>query len=292
MLKENTLKNKAKSHISGFGLRSPHVDEVIERLPQAGFLEIHSENYFAQGGKTVKQLKQIAEHYPLSFHGVALSLGSSEEPCKEHLARLKKLVDTYNPAMVSEHIAWNISDDVYLNDLLPVPYTEEAAKILSRNIDIVQNEIGRNILIENPSAYLSYKVEGMASEGDFIKEVIQNTNCGLLLDVNNVYVSCRNMNTDPIHHLNNMPFDKVGEIHLAGHSVKQFEDGEIRIDTHSKTVCDDVWKLYEHTLSKTSRVPTLIEWDIDIPELDILLGEADKATQYLQKAKERCDDAA
>lgn len=287
MLNAQKPKRGAKSHISGFGLRSPHIEEVLARQPKAGFVEVHSENYFADGGKSIKHLDAISEIYALSFHGVALSLGSAEEPDSAHLGRLKRLENRYNPALVSEHIAWNINEGTYLNDLLPVPYTEEAAATLIHNINIVQNTLGRQILIENPSAYLSYKLDNMMHEGDFIKHVIAETGCGLLLDVNNVYVSCRNMNTDPKIHLDRMPFNHVGEIHLAGHSVKQFEDGEIRIDTHSKTVARDVWELYAYTLSKTGRVPTLIEWDIDIPELDTLLAEAEKATTYLSKATER-----
>ena len=273
---------KANASIAGFGLRTPHIEDVLTTLPEAGYLEVHSENYFAKGGKSKKQLNEIAKHYPLSFHGVALSLGSHEKPDASHLAMLKNLVDTYNPALVSEHIAWSINEKAYLNDLLPLPYTQEAADILCRNIQIVQETLGRKILIENPSAYLKFKYDDMMSEGTFIKHVINKTGCGLLLDVNNVYVSCQNMGTDAYKHLNEMPFEHVEEIHLAGHAVQTTEKGTLRIDTHSDVVDNAVWELYTHTLNHTGQVPTLIEWDDEIPPLATLQKEANKATALLE----------
>ena len=261
---------------AGFGLRAPHVSQVIDALPETDFLEIHSENYFADGGNTLQDLEQVAAHYPLSFHGVALSLGSVDRPHEAHLEKLKKLVDRFNPVLVSEHIAWNTLDGTYMNDLLPVPYTQEAVDILSRNVDIVQQVLGRQILIENPSAYLAYQLPEMMDEGDFIKAVMAKSGCGLLLDVNNIYVSAMNLGLNPIAQLEMMPMPS--EIHLAGHM--NHENG-LKIDSHGDVVCDAVWDLYQHALSQFGPIPTLIEWDLDIPALDVLTQERDKAKTML-----------
>ena len=268
---------------AGVGLRTPHFNEVLTTKPDVGFLEVHSENFFAEGGAVKRVLDKASELYPLSFHGVSLSLGSVKRPCEAHLKRLKQLVDVYNPALVSEHVAWNMTETAYLNDLLPLPYTKEALDVLCRNIDIVQNTLGRKILIENPSAYLKYDVPHMMPEGAFITEAVKRTGCGLLLDVNNVYVSCMNMGEDATAHLSSMPLGAVGEIHLAGHTVRREDKGTIRIDTHNDVVCDDVWALYKEAISRTGAVPTLIEWDLDIPPLETLLTEAQKANAFLKE---------
>ena len=276
---------KVQASVAGFGLRSPHIEDVILTKPNAGFLEVHSENYFAKGGKSLQDLHKIAEIYPLSFHGVALSLGSVSKPNKNHLAHLKKLIDTFNPALVSEHIAWSITDGVYLNDLLPLPYTQEALDVLCRNIDMTQQALGRQILIENPSAYLSYNLPNMMSEAEFIHKAVEKTSCGVLLDVNNAFISSQNItkhqNTSK-NPLEFMPFDAVQEIHLAGHHLQKTEGGTLLIDTHATQVCDEVWQLYQYVIKHTGSIPTLIEWDDDIPELSVLLKEAEKATEILQ----------
>lgn len=288
---------KSRMHIStskaGVGLRAPHLLEISDKKPDIGFFEVHSENFFARGGKIHQILKNISEHYPLSFHGVSMSLGSFEEPDKDHLKRLKELVEIYQPALVSEHIAWTFTDETHLNDLLPIPYTEEALNILCRNVDIVQNELGRQILLENPSAYLSFNLENQMTEGHFMTELVKNTNCGILLDVNNIYVSCKNMKTDIFKHLEGMPIQNVQEVHLAGHSVKSLANGEkLLVDTHSDHICSDVWELYDAFLKLHGKpVATLVEWDEEIPALEVLVSEANKATSRLQKYKVR-EDAA
>lgn len=269
---------------AGIGLRFPHISEISEKKPDIGWLEIHSENYFSGGGATHHYLEKARELYPLSLHGVALSLGSVEEPNKEHLASIKKLCDRYKPGLVSEHISWNITDTTYLNDLIPLPYTEEALNVIAHNIDIMQNTLGRQILIENPSAYLQFNIENSIDEPTFIKELVKKTGCGLLLDVNNIYVSGQNMKYDPLEHLMAMPFEAVKEIHLAGHSINNIEGKDVRIDDHGSLICDDVWQLYQKALSKTGEVPTLIEWDTNIPDLETLVNEAKTAQNYLNKA--------
>lgn len=283
------MKEKARiSNIkAGVGLRAPHYNAVLTQEPDVGFFEVHSENFFVLGGKAHQTLKRIQEKYPLSFHGVSLSLGSAQEPDKSHLKRLKQLVDEYHPTLVSEHIAWTMTDETHLNDLLPIPYTDEALAILARNVDIVQNELQRKILLENPSSYLTFNVENQMHEGCFMQTLVDQTGCGILLDINNIYVSCQNMDTDAYEHLKKMPLSAVEEVHLAGHSDKELSSGKtLKIDTHSDVVCDDVWQLYDAFLKlKKQAVPTLIEWDSDIPEFDVLLAEAHKATLKLQGLK-------
>lgn len=268
---------------AGVGLRAPHFEKVLKEKPGVSFLEIHSENFFALGGKAHQYLKDVAQHYPLSFHGVSLSLGSYEEPSIAHLKRLKTLVQEYDPALVSEHISWSVTDTTYLNDLLPLPYTEEALDILCRHISMVQNELGRPILMENPSAYLAFDGDGLMSEGFFVNQMVKHTGCSLLLDVNNVYVSAKNMGVDATEQLLSMPLDAVAEVHLAGFSEKEFNGQKILIDTHGAPVHEDVWHLYGLLLEKLGKpVPTLIEWDTDIPNFEILQAEANKANAYLQ----------
>lgn len=278
---------------AGIGLRAPHYTDILKQKPKLGFVEIHSENFFAKGGKTQLLLRQVCEAYSLSFHGVSLSLGSVQEPDKKHLKRLKELVDTFNPVLVSEHVSWSIHESVYLNDLLPLPYTQEALDVLSHNVSIVQNELGRQILMENPSSYLSFNIENQMHEGDFMQALVEQTNCGVLLDINNIYVSAENMKQDVYEHLHKMPIDKVQEVHLAGHTHKKLSSGEIlKIDTHGDSVCDDVWVLYDAFLKLNGApVATLVEWDNNIPPLNTLCDEAEKATLRLSELK-RCQNVA
>ncbi|MFT7144517.1 MAG: hypothetical protein ACI8QY_000569, partial [bacterium] len=196
---------------AGIGLRTPHYNDILQTKPDLGFLEIHIENYFPKGGKTVRALREAAEQYAMSFHGVSMSLGSATEPDKEHLKRTKQLIDQFKPALISEHLSWSSIDNQYANDLLPVPYTEEALHTFCHNVNVVQDTLGRQILIENPSAYLLYKDNAIA-EWDFMTELTTRTGCGMLLDVNNVFVSTQNMGTDAFAHMNNMPLDALKEI--------------------------------------------------------------------------------
>lgn len=268
---------------AGIGLRFPHMAQIAKEGSPASWFEVHSENFFSNGGLGHSQLEKIRETHPLSLHGVALSLGSYSEPKKEHINRLKVLCKRYNPALVSEHISWNISDDVYLNDLIPLPYTEEALKVLSHNIGIVQNELGRQILMENPSAYLKYKTPNQMEEGTFIHQLCTESKCGLLLDINNIYVSAHNLEKHAESELLSMPFQHVKEVHLAGHSLKDIEGQTVRIDDHGSQICDDVWALYEKFLQNGGNAPVLIEWDTSIPPLETLLAEAQKAQILMAK---------
>lgn len=265
----------------GIGLKAQHYQCILEQRPTLGWFEIHPENYMGNGGLPHKYLTQIAQHYPLSMHGVGMSLGSTEGIASEHLNALKNVVERYQPAQVSEHLAWSHHQGIYLNDLLPLPYTRESLAIITRNIHHVQDVLARPILIENPSAYLGFNHNDM-DEPHFLSEIVKTTGCGLLLDVNNVYVSATNQGFDPTHYIEQLPLDAVGEIHLAGHTTQHVEGDILLIDDHGSAVTDDVWALYEVTLQKLKR-PTavLIEWDTNIPALDVLLHEASLAQQLL-----------
>lgn len=269
---------------AGVGLRHPHVQHFLESRPRAAFLEVHSENYMSEGGPRRRALFALAEHYPLSLHGVALSLGSAEGLDAEHLQRLRRLLDDYRPALVSEHLAWSVLDGTYLNDLLPLPYSEEALAVFCRNIDQAQTALGRALLIENPSSYVAFAASTL-DEPSFLAELVRRTGCGLLLDVNNVYVSARNQGFDAEAYLRRLPLEAVGELHLAGHSVRRFGDEELLIDDHGSRVPDPVWALYRQVLALAGPKPTLIEWDSNIPEPAVLLAEARKADLLLGAAE-------
>lgn len=269
----------------GVGLRYPHYSYVLENKPPVGWLEIHPENYFMKGGLSLSFIDKVCEYYPLSLHGVGLSLGSAEELDKDHLMKLKNLIERWSPFLVSEHLSWSRVQSVYLPDLLPFPYTDEAFAIFARHIDETQTYLGREILIENPSSYLEYKASTL-SEVEFLTALCKQTGAKILLDVNNVFVASSNHGWDAKAYINAVPPEYVGEIHLAGHSLKTFEDGStLRIDTHSAHICDEVWDLYDLAVQKGIRVPTLIEWDEDIPEFEVLLKEAQTAQSYLDKRK-------
>ena len=270
---------------SGIGLRGQHYTQVLEEQPKVNWFEVHSENFFAEGGMSIHILEKVREKYPVSFHGVGLSLGSSDGLCEKHLKKLKNLVDKFKPGLVSEHISWSNIGSTTLNDLLPLPYTNESLSTLVDNIKHMQDYLGRKILVENPSSYLEYTQSTM-TEWDFINKTVQQSGCGLLLDVNNIYVTCQNHNLDAGEYIKNIPYESVEEIHLAGFSEKEIEDQSILIDTHSDKVCDEVWGLYEDVIKNSGLVPTLIEWDADIPELDVLLSEASKAQDILNKYEE------
>lgn len=266
---------------SGVGLKAEHVAEILQSNADIGFFEVHAENYMGAGGMPHAQLEAIRENYALSVHGVGMSIGGEGRINEEHLACFKAVVERYQPGMVSEHLAWSTHDDVFYNDLLPVPYTNETLQRVVDHVDEVQSAIGRQILIENPSTYVAF-ADSSWSEVDYMCEIAQRSGCGLLFDVNNVFVSATNHGYSPREYIDAYPLDKVKEIHLAGHSADEDDAGNLLlIDAHDRQVCDDVWELYKFTLSKTGPVPSLVEWDSELPEWEILLAEAQKADEIL-----------
>ena len=266
---------------AGIGLRSPHHQEILQKQPDIPWLEVHTENYFAEGGQTISFLEKISAMYPLSFHGVSLSLGSADGLNKSYLKKLKRVVDKFNPGLISEHLSWTSYNGVYTHDLLPLPYNKDALDLLCNHIDEVQQLLGRKISIENPSIYLSFHSSTMP-EDVFLNELAQKTNCGILLDVNNIYVSSKNNKLDPTKHL--VEKDFITEIHLAGHTNIKLSTGDnMIIDTHSDFVIQEVWDLYESTLKRVGAKPTLIEWDENIPELQDLIRESKKAQKIIEK---------
>ncbi len=271
---------------AGIGLKADHYAEILETRPDIGWFEVHPENYMGAGGPPHRYLSAIREHYPLSLHGVGLSLGSAGDLDAEHLGRLRSLTDRYQPGQVSEHVAWTTVDGAYLNDLLPLPYTEESLAHLVEHIDQVQEALARRILIENPSSYLRF-AESTIPEEEFLVEAARRSGCGILLDVNNVYVSACNHGYDAAAYLAAVPADLVGEIHLAGHSVEELEGMKLHIDDHGSPVMDEVWDLYAATIDRLGPVPTLIEWDNNIPALAVLLDEAAAAEDILDRRAAR-----
>jgi uncharacterized protein (UPF0276 family) len=269
----------------GIGLRAPHVGELLARRPDIAWLEVHPENYMADH-RAFTRLQRVREHYPLSFHGVALSLGSDGELDWRHLSRLTQLIECFDPFSVSEHLAWSATGGSHLNDLLPLPYTEEALEVVVRHVDQVQSAIRRPILIENPSSYLRFK-HSTLSEAEFLDAVVRKTGCGLLCDVNNIYVSAHNLGTDPEAYLKTLPSAAIHEFHLAGHSRNEIGEAAVLIDDHASRVCGEVWDLYSYALNQIGERPTLIEWDSDLPTLDILLGEAAKARRIAANGREQ-----
>lgn len=270
------------SQLIGIGLRHPHMTHILEERPAIGWLEIHSENFFHKGPH-FEHLLRIREHYPISLHGVGLSLGSIEGIREDHLIRLRNLIDHIDPCFVSEHLSWSHINGVYLPDLLPVPYNAESFDVFRQNIEKTQDFLQREIFIENPSSYLQYKMSDQ-EEVDFLVSLSEVTGAKILLDVNNIFVSCTNHGWDSKKYMDAIPTDLVKEIHLAGHALRELPSGEIlRIDTHDNVVCDDVFTLYEYAIQKFGLVPTLLEWDAQIPELSFLIQEASKSLKYLSK---------
>ena len=256
---------------AGIGLRAPHHVEVIESWPDVGWLEVHSENFYCAGGEALHVLEAVRDRYPLSLHGVGMSLGSGELAAR-HLDKLAALVSRIEPAAVSEHLCWSSVDGRHYNDLLPLPYTEEALTVVCARIGEVQDRLRRPILVENVSSYVDF-AGSTIPEWEFVAAVARRSGCGVLLDVNNVYVSARNHGFDPLVYLNAIPPAAVGEIHLAGYG----ECEDFLVDTHGRAVQAPVWALYEAALARLGPRPTLIEWDTDIPPLAVLLGEAAQA---------------
>lgn len=267
---------------AGAGLKPEHYGDILTRKPDVGFFEVHAENYMGAGGLPHKALTEIRKDYALSVHGVGLSIGAERAIDQAHLNRLKMVVDRYQPGMVSEHLAWSTHESVFLNDLLPLPYTKTVLDSVVEHIDEVQTFLGRTILIENPSTYVAF-AESEMSEADFIREMQKRSGCGLLMDVNNVHVSSINQKYDPIEYLNAYPLEFVQEIHLGGHAEDEDDSGDVLlIDAHDREVADPVWALYEHTLAITGPRPTLVEWDNDVPTWDVLAAEVASADAVIK----------
>lgn len=267
---------------AGIGLRADHYDTVLETLPPVGWLEVHSENYFGAGGKPLDYLERIRAHYALSLHGVGLSIGSTDPLNQRHLAQLKGLIQRFEPTLVSEHLSWSSVGGRYLNDLLPLPYTEDALDHFSKRVVQVQDALGRQILIENPSSYLQYAASAIP-EWEFLTVLAERSGCGVLLDVNNIYVSACNHGFDASAYLRTIPRHLVREIHLAGFTVNRFAGSEILIDTHSRPVDPAVWVLYRQAVARFGAIPALVEWDTDLPELAVLVAEAEYADAILEE---------
>jgi uncharacterized protein (UPF0276 family) len=256
----------------GVGLRAPHYRDFLQHRPAVDWLEVHTENYLAQGGWDAHVLEQLRQDYPISLHGVGLGIGSATGFSEQHLQRVREVVQRTQPALVSEHLCWGAVDDRHLNDLLPMPLTQEALALVCQRIDHVQTVLGRQILLENVSTYLRYR-DDMMSEAEFLSAVASHTGCGVLLDINNLFVNQCNHQEDALAALEAIPRHIVGEMHLAGHLVTP----DAVIDHHGDRVAESVWALYETAVQRFGPVSTLIEWDTDIPAIDVLLSEAECA---------------
>jgi len=264
---------------AGIGLRSDH-HEAIAARPPVGWLEAHTENYFHEGGTAARALERARANYPLSLHGVGLGLGSVDGPDREHLGRVRRAIRRFEPALVSEHACWGHAGGEHFNDLLPLPFTDEAVEHLAAQVRYAQDFLDTKLLVENVSAYVAFEHSHL-TEWEFLGAVVERAGCGLLLDVNNVYVSSRNLGIDARAFIDGVPAAAVGEIHLAGHAVS---DG-VLIDDHGAHVCDDVWALYAHAIERLGPRPTLIEWDTRIPPLETLVAEAARADRMLREAR-------
>lgn len=267
--------------VAGIGLRAPHVAEVRGSRPSIGWFEVHSENYFVDGGPSLAALEVIRADYPVSLHGVGLSLGSADALDADHLARLRQLAARIEPSVISEHLCWSRVDGRHLNDLLPLPLTEEALALVCDRVDAAQSALGRPLLVENVSSYLRFADDAIA-EWDFVAAVAARSGCQLLLDINNIYVNAVNHGFDPQSYLAAIAPDSIVEIHLAGFDAS----GPCLIDTHGSPVAAPVWALYRRAIERLGPKPTLIEWDTDIPALDVLLDEAARAQVILNEHRD------
>lgn len=275
----------ATSHVlpprPGVGYKPQHYTAIMENADPVGWLEIHAENYMGDGGRPIAQLRHLAEQFPISVHGVGLSIGGEGPLDPAHLSRLKHLIDWLNPASFSEHLAWSTHDSHFFNDLLPLPYTEATLTRVASHISQVQDLLGRQMLLENPSSYLAF-AESTMSEVDFLRDVVKRTGCGLLLDVNNVFVSATNLHTSPTDYIDAFPLAAVGEIHLGGHDEDTDDQGApLLIDSHGAAIVDPVWALLDYTLAKSGPRPLLVEWDNDVPDWPVLAAEATRADAAL-----------
>jgi len=273
----------------GVSFKPRYYEEASAGEHALGWFEIHAENYMIDGGPVRNQLQQLRRDYPISCHGVGLSIGSEQALDRSHLSRLKTLLDWLEPAVFSEHLAWSSHGVNFFNDLLPLPYTRATLGQVVKHIDEVQNTLQRPMLLENPSTYLDFSTHEM-SEAEFISEIIRRSGCGLLLDINNVYVSATNQGFSANGFLDALPVEAIGQIHLAGHSADQDEAGNcLLIDSHNQPVAQPVWELYDVAIEQFGAIPTLIEWDDDLPEFTRLRAEASAAEQRLRVARDKED---
>ncbi len=271
----------------GVGFKPDHFAAIMADPGPVRWLEVHAENYMGAGGRALAQLRALAERFPLSVHGVGLSIGGESALDADHLARLKHLLGWLNPASFSEHLAWSTHDGAYLNDLLPLPYTSVTLARVADHIDQVQTVLGRRMLLENPSSYLAFAASDW-SEPDFLRELVHRTGCGLLLDVNNVFVSATNLGFSPQAYVDALPLHAVGEVHLGGHDVDVDDQGApLLIDSHGRAVADPVWALLDYALAGMGPRPLLIEWDNDVPDWPVLAAEADRAVAALTRVMTR-----
>ncbi|WP_295137311.1 DUF692 domain-containing protein [uncultured Reyranella sp.] len=269
--------------MTGIGLRAPHLAEISNDRPSIGFLEIHAENYLAPTA-ALRTVERLRCDYPLSIHAVGLSLGSVDGLDEAHLDRVVALVERVEPMLVSDHLSWSSLGGRYYNDLLPLPYTEEALAVVVRNVQRLQERLGRRVSIENPSCYLGFR-HSTLSEPEFLAEVVRRSGCGLLLDANNVVVTAHNLRLDPAGWLEDLPVHAVTEYHLAGHAVNDADGEPVLIDDHGSRIDDRVFELFGEMVHRYGRRPTLVEWDTDIPALDVLLGEARRAARMLEAGR-------
>jgi uncharacterized protein len=282
-----TSRRRTLPPAAGLGFKPEHFDAIAATRPRLGFFEIHAENYMGAGGPPHAQLAALRADYALSIHGVGLSIGAPWPLDRAHLDRLAALCARYEPESFSEHLAWSTHDGAYFNDLLPLPYDEETLVTVCEHVDAVQEALALRMLLENPSTYLAFSRNSYA-EADFLREVVARTGCGLLLDVNNVFVSAVNQDTSPRAYLDAFPLPHVGEIHLGGHAETVLPGGApLLIDAHCSPVVEPVWTLYEMVIARTGALPTLIEWDNDVPAFPVLFGEADRAAALLAAAMAR-----
>jgi uncharacterized protein len=269
--------------LAGTSFKHQHLESILREGSQRGFFEVHAENYMGAGGAPHRCLERIRRDHPVSLHGVCMSIGGPQPLDKTHLARFKALVERYEPALVSEHLAWSTHQSTFFNDLLPLPYAPATLDLVCDHIDQMQETIGRRILLENPSTYVSFEESSM-SETDFIRAIVRRTGCDLLLDINNVFVSTTNHGYAALDYLSTFPLDRVREIHLAGHAEQTDDEGErLLIDSHDGPVADAVWRLYEIVIARSGAVPTLVEWDSNIPDWPILKSEAAAAQLILDR---------
>lgn len=276
---------KSSLLLTGIGLRTPHYTELLEKKPGVAWLEVHSENYFGEGGKALHILEKIRRDYPISLHGVSMSLGSADELNWQHLKKLRDLIAYINPCLISDHLCWSSIDGQYMHDLLPLPYTEEALIHIISRIQQVQEYLNRQILIENISSYVQYNHSSIP-EPDFLTEVAIKSGCGIVLDINNIYVNATNFGWNAEKYISAIPAHLVQEIHLAGFTTSIIKEKEVLIDSHNRPIVPAVWNLYRQTIQQIGRKPTIIEWDSDFPSLDALCLEAYRAEKIMRESYE------
>lgn len=285
MLRSATRHHDLAPASAGVGFKHDHLDAILEDAGNVGFLEVHAENYMGDGGYPHRTLERVRQDFPISLHGVCMSIGGPKPLSEDHLSRFKALVDRYEPSMVSEHLAWSTHDDIFLNDLLPLPYTSETLNNVCAHVSKMQDVIGRRIFLENPATYVLFDDSTM-SETDFMRDIVKRTGCGLLLDINNVFVSATNHKFSAEEYLAQFPLEFVGEIHLAGHTEQEDDEGAVLlIDSHNRPVSDPVWSLYQSVVEQAGPIPTLVEWDSDLPEWDVLRAEAGSAHKILDRVQ-------